>query len=197
MKRRMLLMVAIACFLAGSCAALASGGAEPIDEKNADYQTLLHAEFFAYGGVGYSGDLPNEMKALWRLYKEPNARDYFVRLEQEANNEGKLYALCGIYHTDFKLYQVLMENYIQNEEWVKRQDGCIFSEEMIKESILFEGKHLTEKERNRIVRLKDHQESLDEWFKQNDAYESFYVDFYGGAVPHLMMKGMPGFGDFE
>ena len=159
---------------------------EPIDENNADYQTLLNSRFFSYGGVSESGEIPEEVKAFNRLLEENNAYSYFVDLEQNANNEGKLYALCGIYHTDFKLYQSLMEIYIQNEEPVNTMGGCMFSTEAVKEVIICD-EDMAKAHGCTIVRLKDNKENFDKWMEENEV-ESFIPDFYGGGIPNLILK---------
>ena len=109
----------------------APGASDPIDENDADYQALLSPDFFAYGPVGYSGMLPDEIASLKCLLEKPNARLYFSALEQKADNEGKLYALCGLYHTDFELYKSLVESYAQNDESAKLMSGCIIYDQPI------------------------------------------------------------------
>ena len=102
-----------------------------INTSNTDYQTLLNAELFTYGSIGYPPSLPETIKAFHRLLAGINARLYFIDLEQNATNEGKLYALCGIYHTDFNLYQSLMGSYTKNTRTVHYMQGCMGSTQII------------------------------------------------------------------
>jgi len=151
-----------------------------IDETDRDYEFLKNAPFFANGGVSYSGRIPDEIYAWGRLMKKTNALDYFYKLESEANNEGKLYALCGLYYLDNENYDYLMKKYGSTDEKVSYMSGCVrYEGYSINELIKCNGKS--------VVRLKNNEDTVEDWLERNKR-SSFAIDFYGGSIPYLVMK---------
>lgn len=149
-----------------------------IDEKDSDYLCLKNAPFFAYSGVGYAGLIPEELYAFDRLMEKENALDYFHKLESEANNQGKLYALCGLYYLDYDNYAYLMEKYGASEEYVEYMEGCLWQEARINEIIKCE-----DEDGMPVVRFKDNQDTMDAWYERNAPTEGYLLDFYGGSIP--------------
>ena len=150
-----------------------------INEKDSDYICLKNAAFFADGGVGEAGQIPNEIFAFGRLFKKENASDYFIKLESEAGNAGKLYALCGLYYLDYSNYNYLMEKYCSDAETVTYMQGCIMSEYKMSEIIKREGA-----DGSPVVRLKNNKDTLNAWCARNPTADGFTMDFYGGAIPY-------------
>jgi hypothetical protein len=65
------------------------------------YNKLLHAEIFNLGGIGWARTMTTEEEAFRKLLVESqNPLASFKRLLSEANPEGQLYALYGLYLQD-------------------------------------------------------------------------------------------------
>ena len=101
-----------------------------IDETDQDYLTLKNARVFAVSGVSDGGKIiPEEIHAFARLFENENAVDYFYKLELEANNQGKLYALCGLFYLDYDYYMYLLyTQYCLTDEMITYAGGCILLE---------------------------------------------------------------------
>ena len=104
-----------------------------INKKDKNYILLKKAKFFATGGVGIVGEKPDEIEAFAQMIRYSDAKNYFVKLEEEANNEGKLYALCGLYFLDKEYYYAILDNYMSSKDKVTTMGGCIQQEEMFKD----------------------------------------------------------------
>ncbi len=89
------------------------------------YNCLRTAEVFTDGSSGVGGSMSEEIKAFKKLFESSIARDSFIKLEQEANIEGKLYALCALYFLDRSYYGKAIEKYKSSNETVKVQGGCM------------------------------------------------------------------------
>ena len=64
------------------------------------YQKLVHAQVFTFGGVGFGSMITPEEKAFHALVDAGNPAAGFKRLLYEANSEGQMYALYGLYLED-------------------------------------------------------------------------------------------------
>ena len=151
-----------------------------IDEADPDYVLLKNAEYFAYGGIGAAGIIPEEKYAFKRIFKKENALDFFYKLEAEGNNQGKLYALCGLFYYDYGSYPYLMEKYGKSEETVEFFFGCSRGECPISE--------LIKSDQRKAIRLKDNRDTISEWCRRHRT-DSYFVDFYGGAIPEMVNSG--------
>jgi len=149
-----------------------------IDETEPDYLCLKNAPYFAYGPVGLTSKIPAEFYAFGRLLKKENALDYFYKLEQEANNQGILYALCGIYYLDYHNYAILIEKYSASDGTITVMSAdTMWNNQYIRGFMVNAG----------AVRLKNNQDTVEKWLKRNFTH-SFAVDFYGGAIPCLIKE---------
>jgi len=145
-----------------------------IDETDADYLLLCNAAYFSDGPVGYSAAIPGTIGAFGRLFQRENAGDYFVKMERNANNQGKLYALCGLYYFEYEYYYKLVKEYVNNTEPVEMMSGCIRFISTIGEEIKID--------HDSPVRLRNNADTVDEWCKRTKR-DDMPVDFYGGGVP--------------
>ena len=64
------------------------------------YKKLLNAHIFNFGGVGFASQITPEEKAFRVLLESWNPVSVFKRLLSDANPEGQLYALYGLYLED-------------------------------------------------------------------------------------------------
>ncbi|MCX7748088.1 MAG: hypothetical protein N2645_14570 [Clostridia bacterium] len=138
------------------------------------YSILCKAEVFSNGPTGYAGIMSNEIKAYAKLFSNKNAKDLFMKLENEGTLEGKLYALCALYYLDNDYYNKVIINYSLCDKMVKEEVGCELLEIRLNELIKSNDKN--------VVKLSGNKDSIKEWQKRNNI-ETFVKDFYGGGIP--------------
>lgn len=95
------------------------------------YEMLLKAERFEQGAVGYAGTPSRFIESFNALLKEKLADEAFKSLLREASTAGKLYALCGIYFTDYESFQKEVKKYAKSSESVQTMSGCMISDEKV------------------------------------------------------------------
>lgn len=123
-----LIMAAMVAFAADAVLAQDySSSLRDLPDKRA-YQTLLQAEIFNLGGFGWTLDITREEQALRRLLASGNRIESFQRLLSEANPEGQLYALYGLYQTDSELFKRELERLRQEVGPEERWEGMKFIE---------------------------------------------------------------------
>lgn len=88
------------------------------------YQTLLTAERFTDDAIYDGGVTPNEVIALRKLLKDPQAGAALEELERRATMPGRLFALCGLYYVNPSVFRERVESYRGNEQIVFFQTGC-------------------------------------------------------------------------
>lgn len=69
-------------------------------QRQGAYQLLVHAQVFTFGGVGFAATITPEEKAFHALFDTGNSLPWFKRLLKDANSEGQMYALYGLYLED-------------------------------------------------------------------------------------------------
>jgi hypothetical protein len=116
---------------------------------NHAYRQLVHAHVFNFGGVGWANAITPEEKAFHILIGATDRITLFKRLLREANAEGQLYALYGLYLDDpetFKKQVVRINpNFELPNRWeglafvpkgeVRTAHGCIFYQESMRKMI--------------------------------------------------------------
>ena len=121
MKRVIVILSIIALILINfSCAN------ENTVELDESYAIVKDAKLFVHGGITFDGHHTDELIAFAKLYRSKNAKNYFIKLEKEGTNAGKLYALSGLYYLDKKMYNELEKKYATSEEPVRYASGCLF-----------------------------------------------------------------------
>ncbi|MEJ2665037.1 MAG: hypothetical protein P8107_13515 [Spirochaetia bacterium] len=153
-----------------------------ISYETNDYRILKKAEYFATGGIGYSGEAPEAIIAFKHIFNSKNAKEQFIALLSEATYEGRLYALCGLYYHDYKRYAEEINLYKNSVIEIQLFSGC----ERFKDSI----KNIIEKQNKSTVRLKDNKQSIEEWAEEYhvDLSEGFEIDFIGGGIPVVLVN---------
>lgn len=104
------------------------------DNGKQAYQTLLHVELFAIGGVGYGGKTSDGERAFDILLEDKEAMSAFKSLLNKATIEGALYGLfglkmmnCSCYQEEFiKLKKSRVSN--NNSEQLSTAQGCEYYE---------------------------------------------------------------------
>ena len=89
-------------------------------------RTLIHAQIFNFGGIGFVSAMTREEKAFRLLLKSENSAALFQRLLHEANPEGQLYALYGLYLEDPVAFQTEVERLKNDDGPAERWEGMIF-----------------------------------------------------------------------
>jgi hypothetical protein len=90
-----------------------------------EYRVLERAERFATGPVGGGAETPHEAIALEKLLEDPQAAIALRDLLERAPLPGQLYALCGLYHADRRLFSSLAGKHAGSAARVTTQHGCI------------------------------------------------------------------------
>ena len=113
------------------------------------YDKLLHAEIFSGSAVSVDGHMPLTYRALLILLQTPKADEAFRSLLTEATLVGQLYALCGLYCTDYEAFKEAVEPYRRRDERVRIMFGCILDEQKasaLVESVILGGGYAAELE---------------------------------------------------
>jgi len=80
------------------------------------YKQLLHAKIFNLGGYGWGMTISAEEQALHTLLESSNSTALLKRLLQEANPEGQMYSLYGLYLNEPEVFKSELER-------MKSEDG--------------------------------------------------------------------------
>jgi hypothetical protein len=91
-------------------------------------RTLIHAKIFNFGGIGFAPAMTREEKAFRLLLKSEDSTALFQRLLHEANPEGQLYALYGLYLEEPVAFQTEVERLKNDDGPAERWEGMIFIE---------------------------------------------------------------------
>lgn len=92
------------------------------------FQTLTDAHIFNLGGFGFGLTMTREEKAFRFLLHAGNSTATFNRLLREANPEGQLYALYGLYLEDVQLFKNAAERLEHDNGPPARWEGFTFIE---------------------------------------------------------------------
>jgi len=182
---RLFLSVTLSTLAAlSACETAPSSPRESVAAKLSDsgreaFQMLLAAERFTDDAIYAGGVTPNEVIALRKLLKDPNAGAALEELERRETMPGHLFALCGLYYVDPSVFREQIETYRDKREIVFFQSGC-------------EGIHdqpvagLVDRGDGQAVRLVPGQTNR-EWLKAHVG--SYRYDILGGGWPNLFRDG--------
>ena len=90
------------------------------------YRQLVHASVFNFGGVGFANAITPEEKAFHILLGSNHRLALFKRLLRDADAEGQLYALYGLYLDDSEAFKRQMAKISPNFEPLDRWEGLAF-----------------------------------------------------------------------
>lgn len=139
------------------------------------YGTVRDSKAFMDTAVGFAGETPEVVEAFRILIKQPNPSQIFKSLIAEASLAGQLYALCGLYHSDYKYFETIVGRYRHSEQTVQTMMGCIVSMDSVAS--------LVESSAPSAVRLKDRNQTTKQWVEQSAA-DSMTFDIVGGGWPN-------------
>lgn len=127
------------------------------------YEMLLKTERFEQGAVGYAGIVSRYVESFNVILKEKAADEAFKSLLRQAPTAGKLYALCGLYFTDYEFFRKEVGKYVKSDESVEVMSGCeIFSEKVAK---------LVESNAKNVAIINPSQTIEDFWKTNKGSYE--------------------------
>jgi hypothetical protein len=143
--------------------------------KNA-YNTLLNAQSFESTHIGAAGSFSKLAESLGILQKEKNADEALKALLKNATLPGQLYALCGIFYTDYDFFAKEVENYKSNQELIQDVSGCMISQRKVAEIV---------ESKNPKVAIIKPAETLEDFWKAHQGKEGQGISFdiSHGAYP--------------
>ena len=97
-------------------------------QRQSAYQVLVRAQVFTFGGVGYGSMITPEEKAFHALFGTGNSRPWFKRLLKDANSEGQMYALYGLYLEDRDAFKQEVARLSTNDGLPSHWEGFTFLE---------------------------------------------------------------------
>jgi hypothetical protein len=129
------------------------------------------------GDGGRPGPISDSINAFRRLVKAKDAKEIFSNLLNEANPEGQLYALCGLFFTDKDAFQSALVTYENSAQKLYRQEGCSTFTGTVGE--------LIHSQRGGVI-LVNAGESTNRWFSEHPEYRQggFATDIAGGGFCH-------------
>ena len=125
-------------------------------------------------------NLNDEARALRHILTLPNSDSLFSRLYHEATPAGRLYALCGLYYTDYHgEFKTGIKEQLENTQKITRIDGDVSMEvsvcDIVRNNVYPE----------RTVRL-EYPETLTLWHERTKRWDGI-LDLEGGGFPSLFL----------
>lgn len=118
--------IAALCSLIAQGQESSSGGQS--GQADQAFRTLTHARIFNLGGYGFALGMSREERAFRLLINSRSSGETFQRLLREANPEGQLFALYGLYLEDSEAFKSETERLKHEDGPPERWDEMIFIE---------------------------------------------------------------------
>jgi hypothetical protein len=163
--------------------ALASSAALELSPAARDaFEALKKSERFCDEHVGFAGQTPPEVIALRKLVSEKQAPLRFKELVDTGSTAGKLYALCGLYFSDYAEFQRKIKPFRTSKAKVTTLMGCSIGTDSVAE--------IVELRESGVVRLTGPNDSLRNWLSKHPPGKDggFRVDICGGGWPELLVR---------
>lgn len=140
------------------------------------FQTLLSAPRFEATRIGRGLQLSKLVAAYRVLLEEEKRVEALKLLLEKATIAGQLYALSGLYDTDYSFFLSAVEKYKVSDESVNTISGCIGRWEQVREIVFLDNPN--------TVRLSSPTQSYEEWLKKAKVdVNKVMVDISGGGYP--------------
>ena len=97
-------------------------------QEDRAFRTLTHSKIFNLGGFGFALAVSPEERAFRVLLNSENPGGLFRRLLREANPEGQLFGLYGLYLEDREAFKAEVDRLKHDDGPPERWDGMIFIE---------------------------------------------------------------------
>lgn len=162
------------------CACAAEPPADLTPKARKAYTVLAETPEFCGLLVGASGSTPTVVYAFRTLLASPQADAAFKELLLEATQEGRIYALCGLYHTDPIHFEKVVQMYRTSDEPVNALFGCISYTMTV-------GEIVEKKDGPAAVRRRDRKQSFEVWRKEMQS-KNLGLDVIGGGWPSFLAE---------
>lgn len=130
--------------------------------------------------TGTEGSTPTVIYAFRTLLAASQADAAFKELLLEATQEGKIYALCGVYHTDPIHFEKVVQLYRNSDEPVNALFGCISYTMTV-------GEIVEKKDGPAAVRRRDRKQTFEAWRKEMLA-KKLGLDVLNGGWPSFLAE---------
>ena len=120
--------------------------------------------------------LPKLVAAYRVLLEEEKRVEALKLLLEKATIAGQLYALSGLYDTDYNFFLSAVEKYKVSDQSVYTFSGCLIREKQVREIVFLDNPN--------TVRLSSPTQSFEEWLKKAKVnINKVMVDISGGGYP--------------
>lgn len=130
--------------------------------------------------TGTDGSTPTVIYAFRTLLASSQADAAFKELLLEATQEGKIYALCGVYHTDPIHFEKVVQLYRNSDEPVNALFGCI-------SYTMTMGEIVEKKDGPAAVRRRDRKQTFETWRKEM-LEKKLGLDVLNGGWPSFLAE---------
>ena len=177
MKIQIVLLLALVILPISALAQDKSFSETQLTEKGQKaFQTLLSAFRFEATHVGRANQLSKLVAAYRVLLEEEKRVEALKLLLEKATIAGQLYALSGLFDTDYNFFLSAVEKYKVSDESVETISGCIGNYKKVREIVFLDNPN--------TVRLSSSTQSFDEWLKKAKVgVNEVMVDISGGGYP--------------
>ena len=143
------------------------------------FQFLIQTRTFESSHIGSSGSPSQGAIAFSTLLQESFAEEAFLEILNEGNIAGQLYALCGLYIVNRDSFNLKVQPFLVDSQYVTSFSGCVMSEEKVSEIV---------KSTKKAIQLSEGEE-LSDWYKKHkimnwellEPAEIYTFDIIGGA----------------
>lgn len=141
-------------------------------EGQTAYKTIIRATHFEDAIIGRGGSLSIYAKNFDILLDEKNADVAFKSILKNGTLPAQLYALSGIYFTDYEHFKREVKKYKNNNEIIETVSGCLIEKEKVSKIVL------SNKENVAIIKPT---QTLEDWLKDRET--SYVIDIANGGYP--------------
>ena len=177
MKIQIVLLLALVILPISALAQDKSFSETQLTEKGQKaFQTLRTASMFEATRIGRELQLSKLVAAYRVLLEEEKRVEALKLLLEKATIAGQLYALSGLYDTDYNFFLSAVEKYKVSDESVNTISGCIGRWKKVREIVFLDNPN--------TVRLSSPTQSFEEWLKKAKVRgHEVMVDISGGGYP--------------
>lgn len=177
MKIRIVLLLILVILPIGVSAQDKSFSETELTEKGQKaFQTLLSAHRFESTRVGRELQFSKFVEAYRVLLEEEKRVEALKLLLEKATIAGQLYALSGLFDSDYDFFLSAVEKYKVSNESVSTISGCVGRYRQVREIVFLDNPN--------TVRLSSPTQSFEEWLKQAKVnVNEVTVDISGGGYP--------------
>lgn len=94
------------------------------EERDA-FSQIATAKLFAFGGVGFAGTTTEGELAFRKIFASNTAEADFLRLLEQANPQGRSYALVGLRLKNLERFRERVKPFLRSRTTVETAAGCI------------------------------------------------------------------------